>query len=267
MDRIERAFRESTTKAALIPFLNAADPTIDASQAFINALLQADSDIVEIGIPYSDPLADGPVIQASALRSIHHGFQLPQVFELTSTVRSTTHKGLILFTYYNPILQYGEMRFLRDAATAGADGVIVPDLPFEESEALRILADRFGISLVPLVTPTSSDERIAEICRQARGFVYCVSSLGVTGERAKMHSRLQDLVSKARDCAPVPVAVGFGVSSTEQAHNIAQFADGVIVGSAFIRRIDDGLSQGESVASIANRLGTFAKELKTALHV
>ncbi len=268
MSRIGRAFAQSGGRAALIPFLNAGDPTFDLSVRLFETVLGSGADIVEIGMPYSDPLADGPVIQASALRSLQAGFSLPRAFELAAHLRSQTDKGLVLFTYVNPLLQYTPERFFADAAESGADGVIVPDLPFEESAEVRASADQAGIDLIPLVAPTSSEERIAEIASVARGFIYCVSSLGVTGERAKMSDRVQSLVETARANSTLPVAVGFGVSGPEPASLVASYADGVIVGSAFIRRIEQVLhdSDGtEQVAALESTVADFARALKAAI--
>ncbi|SFV00817.1 tryptophan synthase subunit alpha [Alicyclobacillus macrosporangiidus] len=266
MERLERAFRKRVDRAAFIPFLNTGDPSFDRSLAFFRAVLRAGADILEIGAPYSDPLADGPVIQASALRSLQAGFRLPQVFEAASALRPETDAGLVLFTYINPVLQYGLERFFSDARTAGADGVVIPDLPFEESDPVRAVADSHGIALIPLVAPTSGEDRIAGICRQARGFVYCVSSLGVTGERARMSARLQELVQTARRYTEVPVAVGFGVSRPDQAHEIAGFADGVIVGSAIVRRIGEAVAAGRGDEALLASVSGFAGALIEALH-
>lgn len=268
MSRIGRAFSEKSGRAALIPFLNAGDPTFDVSLKLFHAVLQGGADIVEIGTPYSDPLADGPVIQESALRSLQAGFSLPRAFELASHLRRQTEQGIVLFTYINPLLQYTPERFFADAAQSGADGVIVPDLPFEESVEIRRAADHAGIDLIPLVAPTSTDERIAEIAATARGFIYCVSSLGVTGERAKMSDRVQNLVQTARAYSDLPVAVGFGVSRPEQAKLVASYADGVIVGSAFIRRIEQVLCDVEGEereAALETAVASFARSLKAAI--
>jgi tryptophan synthase alpha chain len=265
MDRIQRAFktaRKEAGRAALIPFLNAGDPSLDASLALFQTVLQAGADIIEIGTPYSDPLADGPVIQRSALRSLKAGFQFPHSFELASALRPRGDHGQILFTYVNPLLQYGVDQFFRDADLAGVDGVIVPDLPCEESAEVRAAADKRGVALIPLVAPTSRADRIGEICEGARGFVYCVSSLGVTGERSRMSSRVEQLVQTVREHTELPVAVGFGVSTREQARAIAGFADGVIVGSAFIRRIERTLANEPCDVSILSQcVYDFAIEL------
>lgn len=266
MERIQRAFHRRQDRAALIPFLNAGDPTFADSLALFRSVLRAGADIIEIGTPYSDPLADGPVIQNSALRSLRAGFQLPHSFELASALRKEGDHAQVLFTYVNPLLQYSVDRFFRDAQAAGVDGVIIPDLPFDESESIRAIADEYGIALIPLVAPTSGEDRIRDICAKARGFIYCVSSLGVTGERAKMSDRVKSLVAMARQCSPLPVAVGFGVSTPEQARDIATFADGVIVGSAFIRRIEKNLeNESVEVSVLEECVYDFAQALVEAM--
>lgn len=268
MSRIKEAFRRRESQKALIPFLNTGDPDFDTSVELFRAAIRAGADIVEIGAPYSDPLADGPVIQASALRSLQSGFTFPDVFEMTKHLRRESDKGLVIFSYFNPLLQYGVSKFFRDANAAGADGVIVPDLPFEESEEVRDSADKYGVDLIPLVAPTSSEERIAKICEKARGFVYCVSSLGVTGERAKMSERLEDLVNTARSYTDVPIAVGFGVRGSEQARSISRYADGVIVGSAYVRRIEDAQSEQSldlRTKAAVEAVEGFTRELSEAI--
>lgn len=269
MSRITSAFLNKSGRAALMPFLNAGDPTADIAEKLFVAALDEGADIVEIGTPYSDPLADGPVVQASALRSLRAGFQLPRVFELTAKLRQQTEKALVLFTYVNPLLQYTPQRFFDEAARAGADGVIVPDLPFEESEPVRSAADAAGVALIPLIAPTSGAARIAQICQNARGFVYCVSSLGVTGERVRMSERVHDLVAEVRRHTDLPIAVGFGVSTPEQADAISRYADGVIVGSAFVRRVEQCLpSEGDPAGvtdDLVQAVRNFTQTLKQAL--
>ncbi|GMA55703.1 hypothetical protein GCM10025858_02060 [Alicyclobacillus sacchari] len=184
MERIRDAFAALGSNKALIPFIVAGDPDYDQSFAIARAILASGADMLEIGFPYSDPLADGPVIQAAALRSLNRGCQLPDCFRLVRDLRSETNKPLIAFTYVNPLMQYGATRFFAELAQAGGDGVIVPDVPLEEApELARVAADQ-GIAWIPLVAPTSGEERIQAIAQQARGFVYCVSSLGVTANAA-----------------------------------------------------------------------------------
>ncbi len=238
MNRITRAFEHRHEHKAVIPFLVAADPSYAESLAQFQTLLAAGADMLEIGIPYSDPLADGPVIQNASLRSLQGGFTLPDAFQLVRDLRRVTDKALILFTYVNPVLQFGIRKFCDMAVAAGADGLIIPDLPFEEAEPIRSVADSVSLALIPLVAPTSDDVRIQKICSQARGFVYCVATLGVTGVRTALSAEAKQLVQRVRNYTDLPVAVGFGISSPEQAKETAQFADGVIIGSAYIRHIE-----------------------------
>lgn len=267
MDRIKQAFQSASVqgRAALIPFLTAGDPDQELSLNLFRALLQNGADIVEIGIPYSDPLADGPVIQRAALRSLQSGFALPKAFELTAKLRQETDKALVLFTYINPVIQMGFQSFFQQAANSGADGAIIPDLPLEESNEARLAADAAGIALIPLVTPTSGTERIERICQEARGFVYCVSSLGVTGERAQMSNRVTELIDTVKQYTSLPVAVGFGVSTPDHVADLAAYSDGAIVGSAFIRRIEDALAAGHGEASrVIDVVAQFTRELAAA---
>ncbi|WAH35129.1 tryptophan synthase subunit alpha [Alicyclobacillus dauci] len=262
MNRIERTFKSIAGRAALIPFVVAGDPDFDSSRRLIQGILESGADMIEIGLPYSDPLADGPVIQAGAVRSLQRGFQLPDSMRLISDIREQTDKPLIAFTYVNPILQYGIRTFFEQLAASGGDGVIVPDVPLEEAPELADIARENGISFIPLVAPTSGDDRVRQICTQASGFVYCVSSLGVTGERASVSAHVESLVESIKRYTAVPACVGFGVSSPEHAREISRYADGVIVGSAYVRRIEKVAEQGleQTLADVR----TFTAELKIA---
>ncbi len=273
MSRIQQAFERRRGEGTLIPFLTAGDPDYETSLKLFRTVLAAGADIVEIGIPYSDPLADGPVIQAASLRSLGAGFLLPRAFELAAALREEAKdKAIILFTYVNPVLQYGPERFFEAAASAQTDGVIIPDLPYEESHAIRALADRFGIDLIQLVTPASPPERIAAICSAARGFVYLVSTLGVTGERTTLSDRVGALAEEVRRHTDLPIAVGFGVSRPEHAEQILQFADGVIIGSAFVRQIEATVAEcatnaiGADTASLLQtRLAEFTSSFRQVM--
>ncbi|GAX89744.1 tryptophan synthase subunit alpha [Effusibacillus lacus] len=239
MSRIQNVFADLKTKGetAFIPFITLGDPGLEWTERIVRDLERAGADIIELGIPYSDPLADGPVIQEAALRSLNQGTKLVDVFQLVAKLRqSGVAVPLILFTYVNPVLQFGVERFFAEAAKAGADGAIIPDLPHEESEEVRMAAVRHGIDLIPLVAPTSR-QRIEKIAKDAAGFVYCVSSLGVTGMRSELSAELPEFVAGVRSATPLPVAVGFGVSTPEQAAQIKRYADGVIVGSALVRKV------------------------------
>ncbi|TDY50717.1 tryptophan synthase alpha chain [Alicyclobacillus sacchari] len=261
MERIRDAFAALGSNKALIPFIVAGDPDYDQSFAIARAILASGADMLEIGFPYSDPLADGPVIQAAALRSLNRGCQLPDCFRLVRDLRSETNKPLIAFTYVNPLMQYGATRFFAELAQAGGDGVIVPDVPLEEApELARVAADQ-GIAWIPLVAPTSGEERIQAIAQQARGFVYCVSSLGVTGERSSISTQVESLVQAVKRHTSLPACVGFGVSTPDHVREIAGYADGVIVGSAYVRRIGDAASGDGDAVEMVTR---FTESLKDA---
>ncbi|WP_083633401.1 tryptophan synthase subunit alpha [Alkalihalophilus pseudofirmus] len=220
-----------------IPFITAGDPTPEATIDIALMLEEAGADLLELGIPYSDPLADGPTIQEASKRALAGGMTLEGAMKLVPLMRE---RGLtipvVVFTYFNPLLQFGEKRFTELAGDMGIDGILVPDLPYEESDYLNTLCNKQGLSMISLVAPTSN-ARIKKIATRAEGFLYCVSSLGVTGERKKIDDRVYDFLETVKQTSPVPVAVGFGISSNEQVKEMQQHADGVIVGSALVREI------------------------------
>ncbi|MCY0875023.1 MAG: tryptophan synthase subunit alpha [Firmicutes bacterium] len=259
--------RRENKQAAFIPFVVAGDPDFETSLRIILELA-AFSDVIEIGIPYSDPLADGPVIQEGALRALHAGMTLPRSLELMRRVREKTDVPLIAFTYVNPVVQYGPEKLAQAVSQAGGDGFIVPDLPFEESDRLREAAQQEGLALIPLMSLTSK-RRIDKIVKAASGFVYCVSSLGVTGERAGFADELQSFVEAVKQASRVPVAVGFGVSQPQQVAELSAYSDGVIVGSAIVRRteaIASALNSGDEAAVTEGitALVSFCKSLAIA---
>lgn len=240
---------------ALIPFVTIGDPDLDTSVDILKTLEEAGADMIELGVPYSDPLADGPVIQRASERALGNGrVSLEDVVQVASRAREAGVKlPFILFTYYNPVFQYGLERFFALLAAKGISGMIIPDLPIEEDGELRNMAEAAGIHLVPLVAPTSN-ERVARIAAKARGFVYCVSSLGVTGVRAEFHQGIDEFLKTVRGATEVPIAVGFGISSREQVERFEKQADGVIVGSAIVRKIEEVVPLLQSAATKAQGL-------------
>ncbi len=255
MSRISTAFAKGK---AFIPFLTGGDPNLDTTEALLFALSDSGADLIEIGIPFSDPIAEGPVIEAADGRALSAGCTTDKLFELVKKVRPKIETPLAFMTYYNPIFSYGVERFTINCAESGIDGLIVPDLPFEEQAELSGPCSVNGLDLIPLIAPTS-EARIARIAKEARGFLYCVSSLGVTGERSAISSSARQMIERAKEAADIPCAVGFGVSTPEQARAMAAFADGVIVGSAIVRLAAE---HGKGcVAPIAR----FACELKRAI--
>jgi tryptophan synthase alpha chain len=253
-ERIAAAFDGHGRAAALMPYLMGGYPDVRASVECGLAAADAGADLIELGIPFSDPLADGPVIHTAATEALRLGVRLHDVLGIAREV--SAQLPVVLMVYANVVLARGAERFADDAASAGASGLIVPDLPYDEAGAVRSACDDQGLALVPLVAPTTADERVAEIGRDARGFVYTVSLSGTTGERDELPPEIAGTVARVRAAAEVPVAVGFGISTAEHARQVAQVADGVIVGSRIVRAAGEGGAAG---------VGAIVRELATGL--
>lgn len=239
MSRIGEKFGElrARKRRAFIPYIMAGDPSLKRTQKIVGILEECGADIIELGIPFSDPLADGPTIQMAAQRALLQGVTLNRVIELAGTIRRRSEIPIILMTYYNPVFRYGEERFVIDAVSAGVDGVIIPDLPPDEANLLIRHARHGGLDTIFLLAPTSTDNRIKKVSRASRGFIYYVSMTGITGARLAMDSAISSSIAKIRKISSMPVAVGFGISTPKEASGVAQFADGVIVGSAVVKRV------------------------------
>ena len=237
-------------RSVLIVYLTGGFPDPDVFVELALAVLEAGADVLEIGIPFSDPLLDGPVIQHSQGVALDRGVTPVDCLHFAQQIRARVDKPLVFMGAYNPIFRYGPREFSRDAASAGVAGLVVPDLPLEESAELRAAADEHGLHLIQLVAPTSSEDRIGRICATASGFIYCVSVAGVTGARADVVETARPLVDRARACTSLPVAVGFGIGEPRVARQVAGFADGVIVGSALIDAIAHAMpDEREQVAA------------------
>ncbi len=229
-----KSLRDSS-KCALIPFITAGDPDLKTTAQALRILDQSGADLIELGVPYSDPLADGPTIQAAATRALQRGVSLDNVLEMVKNVAPNLKAPLILFAYYNPILNRGIESFLKQIAEVGVKGLVVPDLPLEEAESLLKPAAEIGIEVILLVAPTSPKERIEAIAHKSQGFIYLVSVTGVTGVRTQLESRVQDNLQQLRTVTDKPIGVGFGISGPEQAKQVKDWgADAVIVGSAVV---------------------------------
>lgn len=241
MSRIKDTFDtlKSRGEKALITYLTGGDPSLAATRELVLSMARSGADIVEIGIPFSDPLADGPVIQAASLRALSAGSTVAGLLNTVRNIRRDSQVPIVLMTYYNPVMQYGLGQFTIDAVQSGVDGLIVPDLPYEESEPLRLQADQNGLDLIPLVAPTSTPARLSAICSAARGFVYCVAVTGVTGTRVQIETDLDALTREVRRHTNLPVAIGFGVSGPESAARVSGYCDGVVVGSALVKLIGE----------------------------
>ena len=250
-------------RCALMPFLMAGDPDLERTRAVLLALQAAGADMIELGIPYSDPLADGPVIQAAASRALASATTPGKVLEMLGSLRGELTIPVILFTYSNPLLNRGMEAFCRAAAAAGAAGLVVPDLPLEEAEKLSAIAAAEGLDLVLLVAPTTPADRMGRIAAASRGFTYLVSVTGVTGVRTSIETRVEGLVQQLKGMGPTPVAVGFGIAGPEQARQVRDWgADGAIVGSALVNVMAEACTQQQDVAAAA---GAFCTELRRAL--
>ena len=250
-------------RCALMPFLMAGDPDLERTRAVLLALQAAGADMIELGIPYSDPLADGPVIQAAASRALASATTPGNVLEMLGSLRGELTIPVILFTYSNPLLNRGMEAFCRAAAAAGAAGLVVPDLPLEEAEKLSAIAAAEGLDLVLLVAPTTPADRMGRIAAASRGFTYLVSVTGVTGVRTSIETRVEGLVQQLKGMGPTPVAVGFGIAGPEQARQVRDWgADGAIVGSALVKVMAEACTQQQDVAAAA---GAFCTELRRAL--
>ncbi len=261
-----QSFFANSDSVRLIPFIVTGDPSISATIDLIELLEEEGVAAIELGVPFSDPIADGPVIQSASERALQNHVQLSDVFSVAKSARDRgCSVPLILFSYYNPLLQYGLKSLVHDAKQAGFSGMIVPDLPLEESGELRQIAKEAGIALIPLVAPTS-EQRISSIVEDADGFVYCVSSLGTTGIRRHFSDEVLTFLRKVKALSPVPTAVGFGISTAEHVQTYRQYADAVIVGSALVKLIGEQgekLSNEETKEEGLHKIREFVRELKS----
>ncbi len=262
MSLIENKFEELREKSrlALMPFLMAGDPSLEITAEILLELQEKGADIIELGIPYSDPLADGPIIQLSASRALKSGTNIRGVLKLLETLKDRLNIPIVLFTYCNPILNFGFEDFCEMASKAGVSGLIIPDLPLEEATKFSKIAHSFKLDLILLVAPTTPLERMKHISNETRGFTYLVSVTGVTGERNNLENRVEKLIQELKDISSNPVAIGFGISSPEHVKKIRNWgADGVIVGSAFVKRIYESNEE-----DIVDEIGEFCKVLRLA---
>jgi tryptophan synthase alpha chain len=260
MNHIEQKFRDlrRKKKKAFIAFITAGYPNLDITRKLVLEFAKVGVDIIELGVPFSDPLADGPVIQESSQVALKRGINLNNIFDLVRRVRKETNIPLCLMTYYNPIFCFGEERFIQRASACGVDGIIVPDLPPEEGSSLIRLANKFNLNIIFFLSPTSTPERIKFILRVSRGFIYYVSLTGVTGPRQNLPAGLVRNLKLIKKYTPKPVCVGFGVSLPSHVKQIYKVADGVIVGSAIIKKIKDNLHK----PNLVKRVSKFVLSLK-----
>lgn len=255
--RITDAFAKGK---AFIPFITCGDPSLETTEELVYAMEKAGADLIELGIPFSDPTAEGPVIQAANIRALSNGVTTDKIFEMVEKMRKKTSVPMVFMTYANVVFSYGTEKFCRRAAETGMDGLIMPDVPFEEKEEFASVCRKYGLDLISLIAPTSH-ERIREIAKEAEGFVYCVSSLGVTGVRKEITTDIGEMVKMVKSQKNIPCAVGFGISTPEQAEKMASQADGVIVGSAIVKLCE---AYGEDCVPYVYE---YVKKMKDAVRI
>jgi len=263
MGRIEVKFESLRAKneKALIVYLTAGDPSLDATKKLILGLENAGVDILEIGVPFSDPTADGPVIQAASQRALKTGTTLEGVLKMVAEIRQTSQIPILLFGYFNPIFAFGVKKFAKTAKQAGVDGVLVVDLPPEEAPELRIHTDAAGLDFISLVAPTTGRDRLKNILKSATGFLYYISITGVTGTAAPKIDDIAREVGKIRKLTKMPIAVGFGISNAEQAEEIGAIADGIVIGSAVVKLIDENRNSDDLTKIVCKYIKNIKKSL------
>ena len=255
MSNIRKAFEN---KKAFIPFVTCGDPDLEATGKIVRAMVENGADLIELGIPFSDPTAEGPVIQGANIRALTGGVTTDKIFDFVRELRKDVTIPLVFMTYANVVFSYGAERFISTCKEIGIDGIILPDLPFEEKGEFQPICRQYGVDLISLIAPTS-DKRIAMIAKEAEGFLYIVSSLGVTGTRSEITTDLASIIKVVRENTDIPCAIGFGISTPEQAKKMAALSDGAIVGSAIIKLIE------KNGANAAEAVGEYVKEMKTAI--
>lgn len=255
MSKISEAFKNGK---AFIPFITSGDPDLETTEKIVYEMEKAGADLIELGIPFSDPTAEGPVIQEASLRALNAGTTTDKIFDMVRRIRKNTNIPMVFMTYANVVYSYGSEKFISTCNEIGIDGLILPDIPYEEKGEFIDICHQYDVDLISLIAPTSED-RISMIASEAEGFIYVVSSLGVTGTRSSITTDIPALISKIRAVSDVPCAIGFGISNPEQARKMAQSADGVIVGSAIVKII------AQYGKDAPEKVGSFVKEMKSVL--
>lgn len=263
MNRIDNTFKilHSRGEKALIPYIMAGDPNIEKTGEVVIEMAGQGADIIELGVPFSDPIADGPTIQKASERALKERTSLSKILRLVAELRRQIQIPIVLMTYYNPVLKFGEEKFVEEAIDSGVDGLIIPDLPPEEGQALISYSKRFSLDIILLLAPTSTKERIKKISSKSMGFIYYVSITGITGARLDNLEEVKMKIDEIRRYTSKPISVGFGISDPEQAAKAARFADGVVVGSAIVRKIE---AMGDDPGLI-KKVGEFVQSLKKGM--
>lgn len=263
MNRIDLKFKKlrENNEKALITFLTAGDPSLDVTRETILEMERCGAAIVEIGVPFSDPIAEGPVIQRANVRALNGGVNLDKIMDMVSGLRKETDIPLVYLMYFNSILSYGIEHFFERCKESGIDGVIIPDLPYEESEEIYAYTEKYDIYQISMIAPTSTVERMKNITERAKGFLYCVSSLGVTGIRKEFKTNFNSMFEEINSLSDIPKCIGFGISTADNIRELKKYADGLIVGSALVKRIEEGKTDADKIKSV----GELTKELYEAL--
>lgn len=253
MNRIDLKFKELKEKneKAMISFVTAGDPDLETTSELVYAMEAAGADIIELGVPYSDPIADGPTIQASSGRSLARGTTIAKIMNTVKEIRRKTEVPLVYLVYYSSVFKYGIEKFIKNCSEVGIDGVIIPDLPVEERKDILELSDKNGVCLIPLIAPTSK-ERIKNIVSHASGFVYCVSTNGVTGARNEIKTNIKEYMDIVDEYTKIPKAIGFGISSAKMANELKEHCDGIIIGSAIVKKVAEGKDREEIIKNVVD---------------
>lgn len=262
MNRIDEHFNKlkEQKRKALITFLTIGDPNMEVSEKAIYAMQEEGVDLIELGVPFSDPAADGKTIQEADVRALRNGVDIYKIFEMVEKIRADIHIPMVFLLYYNVMVQYGLEAFFKRCADTGIDGLIIPDLPYEESGEIKEYTEKYGVYQINLVAPTSH-ERIKEIAKNSHGFLYCVSSLGVTGEKSSFVTDFDEFFSLINKYTAVPACVGFGISNGEQVRKLSSYCDGAIVGSALVKAVASGKNGDESIKNLREKL----RDLKSGI--
>ena len=264
MSRIKKRFDwlKSNSEKALVAFITAGDPDLNTTKDLFSAIEEGGADIIELGVPFSDPLADGPVIQAASQRSLKSGTTLKKIIQLVREIRQSSQLPIVLMTSFNPVFVYGQEAFVKDAVEVGVDGVIIPDLPPEEAGEFDALALARNLDVIYLLAPTSTVDRIETVGTRSRGFIYYVSLTGVTGTRDSLAKDVEEKVNRIKQATSLPVLIGFGISGPEQARAASQCSDGVIVGSAIVRMVEESLDPVQRKEKIKDFVRSVKQSLK-----
>lgn len=263
-NRIDLKFNELKEKGekAFITFFTVGDPDLETSKKIIIEMVNNGADLIELGIPFSDPMAEGPVIQAANVRALERDINLDLIFDAVKEVREETQVPLVFLMYFNSLLSYGIEDFFKKCKDSGVDGVIIPDLPFEESDEIYAYTVKYGVYQISMVSPTSSKERVKKICERAKGFLYCVSSMGVTGVREKFNTDFEEIFKTLDKYPYIPKCIGFGISKTEHIEVLKKYCDGIIVGSALVKLIESGETIEEKVSSVGKKTSELSAATK-----